>query len=155
MRKIGDERGQAMVEMALVGFFLLVPLVAGIIQFGVALNYWLDLNRIANQGARWAVVNEYPLPGGGWCARDTSPAGSCTPTLQQYLESEPVSGGLDPCVNITLPNGAGAGRPVNVYLEKKMTLVPILGIGELTLRGEASMRQEWTATQFTTTENTC
>ena len=32
-------------------------IVVGVIQFGVALNFWLDMQRIANQGARWAVVN--------------------------------------------------------------------------------------------------
>ena len=50
------ESGQAMVEFALILFPLLL-LVVGIIQFGIALNYWLDMQRIANQGARWAVVN--------------------------------------------------------------------------------------------------
>ena len=32
-------------------------IVVGIIQFGVGLNFWLDLQRIANQGARWAAVD--------------------------------------------------------------------------------------------------
>ena len=45
-----------MVEFALILFPLLI-IVAGIIQFGIALNYWLDMQRIANQGARWAAVN--------------------------------------------------------------------------------------------------
>ena len=53
------ERGQAMVEFAILAPVFVV-LVAGIIQFGVAINYWLDLNRLANQGARWAAVNAYP-----------------------------------------------------------------------------------------------
>ena len=54
--------------VALVEFALILPLflliVVGIIQFGVALNFWLDMQRIANQGARWAVVDRYPLPNG-------------------------------------------------------------------------------------------
>ena len=48
-----------MVEFALILFPLLI-LVVGIIQFGIGLNYWLDMNRLANQGARWAVVNGWP-----------------------------------------------------------------------------------------------
>ena len=40
-----------MVEFALILFPLLL-IVAGIIQFGIGLNYWLDMQRIANQGAR-------------------------------------------------------------------------------------------------------
>ncbi len=59
LRRLGGERGQAMVEFAIIAP-LFVALVAGVIQFGVALNYWLDLQRLANQGARWAVVNRYP-----------------------------------------------------------------------------------------------
>ena len=61
------ERGQALVEFALIApLFLLI--VVGIIQFGIGLNYWLDLNRLANQGARWAVVNH------GWTNCDVSDA---------------------------------------------------------------------------------
>ena len=37
-----DESGQAMVEFALILFPLLI-IVAGIIQFGIGLNYWLDM----------------------------------------------------------------------------------------------------------------
>ena len=59
-----------MVEFALILFPLLI-LVVGIIQFGIGLNYWLDMNRLANQGARWAVVNAYRA------ARDGAPT---TPT---------------------------------------------------------------------------
>ena len=53
------ESGQAMVEFALILFPLLI-LVVGIIQFGIGLNYWLDMQRIANQGARWAAVDNWP-----------------------------------------------------------------------------------------------
>ena len=48
-----------MVEFALILIPLLI-LVVGIIQFGIGLNYWLDMNRFANQGARWAAVNNWP-----------------------------------------------------------------------------------------------
>ena len=55
----GDERGQATTEFALV-LIPLLALVGGIIYFGIGLNYWLDMNRVANQGARWAAVNNWP-----------------------------------------------------------------------------------------------
>ena len=54
------ERGQAMVEFVLIAPLLFL-LVGGILQMALALNYWLDMQRIANQGARWAVVARYPL----------------------------------------------------------------------------------------------
>ena len=54
-RRQDTESVQAIVEFALI----LVPLlliVGGIIQFGIGLNL-VRQQRIANQGARWAVVN--------------------------------------------------------------------------------------------------
>ena len=42
-RRQARESGQATVEFALILFPLLI-LVVGIIQFGIALNYWLDMN---------------------------------------------------------------------------------------------------------------
>ena len=58
-RRRDRESGQALVEFALI-LPLFIVLVVGIIQFGVGLNYWLDMQRIANQGARWGVVNQFP-----------------------------------------------------------------------------------------------
>ena len=52
------ESGQATIEFALILIPLLI-LVGGIIYFGIGLNYWLDMNRVANQGARWAAVNNW------------------------------------------------------------------------------------------------
>ena len=53
------ESGQAAVEFALILIPMLI-LIGGIIYFGIGLNYWLDMNRVANQGARWAAVNNWP-----------------------------------------------------------------------------------------------
>jgi len=53
------ECGQATTEFALI-LIPLLALVGGIIYFGIGLNYWLDMNRVANQGARWAAVNNWP-----------------------------------------------------------------------------------------------
>ena len=132
------ERGQALVEFALIApLFLLI--VVGIIQFGIGLNYWLDLNRIANQGARWAVVNKYPGCGG------TPP---CSPTLKQHLESQPVSGGLNPTALICFEGAADGvvGQPVTVRMTSSFTFLPIMDLGTITLRGKATMRIEQTST---------
>ena len=76
------EDGQAMVEFALILFPLLL-LVAGIIQFGIGLNYWLDMQRIANQGARWAAVNNWPpnCPAGSAAGDGDCDGPSPNPTL--------------------------------------------------------------------------
>ena len=153
-RRQDGERGQAMVEFALILFPLLI-LVAGIIQFGIGLNFWLDENRIANQGARWAVVNSWP-----GCAR-TAAADSCvaTPactaaptntTLANYLKCQAISQGLRNSVTVSVcypddgnaSNDGEVGTPVRVRLEAPFTFVPILNIGTINLRGTATMRLE-------------
>jgi Flp pilus assembly protein TadG len=53
------ERGQATVEFAVILPVVLLVIV-GLISFGKAFNYWLDLNHMANESARWAVVNKVP-----------------------------------------------------------------------------------------------
>lgn len=53
---IRGERGQALVEFALVLPLLLLT-IFGILDFGKAYNYKNDLNFIANQAARYAEVN--------------------------------------------------------------------------------------------------
>ena len=64
--------GQALVEFALIAPLLLM-LVFGIIYFGIGLNYWLDMNRVANQGARQAAVNHWPTQ----CPRGEAPSPGC------------------------------------------------------------------------------
>jgi hypothetical protein len=134
------EGGQALVEFALIAPLFLL-LVVGIIQFGIGLNYWLDLNRIANQGARWAVVDKYPD-----CNGTVGSAGCSSPnTLVAHLESEPVSGGLQPTATICFEPGAlqgQVGQPLTVRVESDFTFLPIMDLGTITLRGKATMRIE-------------
>ncbi len=141
------ERGQAMVEFVLIAPLLFL-LVGGIVQMALALNYWLDMQRIANQGARWAVVARYPLPDGTMCTRDT-PCTAPEDQLPSVLRDEAQSDGLRPDVCISFPHpdggeglGGNVGEPVRIRLESNFTFVPILGIGTLTLGADAEMRIE-------------
>jgi hypothetical protein len=130
------ESGQATTEFALILFPLLL-LVAGIIQFGIGLNFWLDMQRIANQGARWAVVN---------CGK--TPGVVCTPTLEAYLEAQPLSKGNNPDVTICYEAKTGAGGeavtgdPVTVKLSAPFSFVPIVELGTINLKASATMRLE-------------
>jgi TadE-like protein len=135
-----SERGQALVEFA-VAAPVFILLVAGIIQFGIALNFWLDMHRIANQGARWAVVNCGSA--GGF--------DPCNPTLDTYLEQLPVAQGNNPDVEVCYesmtgqgPGGAEAvtGDPVTVKMTDAFTMVPIIGVGTINLTASATMRLE-------------
>ena len=57
-----SERGQALVETAVILPIVLVVLLA-IFEFGKLLNYKLELTQAARDGARWAAVNRNPGPG--------------------------------------------------------------------------------------------
>jgi hypothetical protein len=147
-RRCGDERGQALVEFALLlPLFLL--LVVGIVQFALALNFWLDMQRVANQGARWAVVNEYP-----GCPR-SGPNTPCTPTLQDYLSSNKIAKGENYSVRICFPTTATIGEPVKVILKQPFAFSSILNffspgspIG-LNMTADATMRLEQTPGRYT------
>jgi hypothetical protein len=144
-RRRDRESGQAMVEFALILFPLLI-LVGGIIWFGIGLNYWLDMQRIANQGARWAAVNNWPPD----CPRGSAVGdcdGSPNPTLQETLKNQVLTAGLKSAVTVEVcyPSTTKlAGDPVKVHLEAPFTFVPILGIGTITLAANATMRLEQT-----------
>jgi len=61
-RGSADERGAALVEFVLVLPLVLLLLFA-MIDFGKAFNYWNDETHLANEAARYAVVNKNPLGG--------------------------------------------------------------------------------------------
>jgi hypothetical protein len=136
------------VEFALILAPLLL-LVSGIIWFGIGLNFWLDMNRIANQGARWAVVN---------CGPANVEAVVCPSSggLEGYLESQTMSQGNTPDVTICYETMSGTqsgyprptvGDPVTVRLvEPSFNLVPLLNI-RIDLVASATMRLEQVPTK--------
>jgi Flp pilus assembly protein TadG len=139
-RRGARELGQAMVEFALIApLFLLI--VVGIIQFGIALNYWLDLQKLSGQGARWAAVNRVP-----GCTNTTTLCNN--PSLQQYVARQKVSGGNCPTVAISFPAPSGTGGtnvvgdPVKVTASTPFKILPVLKLGTLNLTADATMRME-------------
>jgi len=158
------ESGQATTEFALILLPLLL-LVAGIIQFGIGLNYWLDMQRVANQGGRWASVNHWPPN----CPRNST---SCTAapacnasqagaTLQATLRCQALTNGLRSSLNVTVcypgetPATVVRGDPVRVRLQSPFTFVPILEIGTITLSADATMRLEQPPTLISGALNAC
>jgi TadE-like protein len=61
-RRSANEQGAALVEFVLV-LPLVLLLLFGMIDFGKAFNYWNDETHLANEAARYAVVNKNPLGG--------------------------------------------------------------------------------------------
>ena len=80
VRLVRGERGQATVEFAFILPVVLLVIV-GLIAFGKAFNYWLDMNHMANEAARWAVVNKVP-------PTNTTPQPK---DVEQYLATLPAA----------------------------------------------------------------
>ena len=139
-----NQSGVAMAEFALI-LPILMTLLFGLLDFGKAFNYWIDETHLANEGARWAVVNKNP--------------GS--DTLQTYIQQQATTaelrdGGtasvgapLEVC--ISFPAGtAKVGDPVHVTATATYTWLGILGVGVLdtTVVGSATMRLEALPTNY-------
>ena len=171
------ESGQAMVEFVLVLLPLLV-FVGGVIQLGIGIANWHDLNRIANEGARFAAVEEWP----GCPAQTGTPTScnedpNCDPppnpvpagyfderSLENFLRCEVIDAGLSASavdVEICTP-GTGPpviGDPITVKLESHVNFLSLasddrnkaswLGV---TLRSQATMRLEVAPTKYTATQ---
>ena len=118
----GEERGVALVEFALVAPLLLL-LLFGMLDFGRTFNYWIDATHLANEGARWAVVDKNPASSG---------------TLQNYIRNQAdtnelrnggsaaVPAALQVC--ISFPSGSSAvGNPVKVTSSVTYHWMPVLG----------------------------
>ena len=131
------EDGQATVEFALILFPLLL-LVVGVIQFGIAVSFWQDQQRLAAAGARVAVVN---------CGSTTW----CSPSLERFLETQTLSNGNTPRATVCFEEKSGTsssgpvalrGDAVTVYLEAPFALVPLFGVGNVALSARTTMRLE-------------
>jgi len=133
-----SERGAALVELAIV-VPLLVPLMAVVMQFGIAFNYKNQLQHLAAEGARFASV-------------DRNPGSASSLTLQNYLKSQAVGGELTSGgtsavptpANFCITKGTTAGDPVTVTATVSFNWLPIVNpdVTQTTLRGSATMRME-------------
>jgi hypothetical protein len=156
------ESGQAMVEFVLV-LLPFIIFVGGIVQLGIGIANWHDLNRIANEGARYAAVNEWPnCPSGlqpctgNPVCHPADPADLNGRSLANYLRCEADDAGLPGVIPVICRPGAnaGIGDPISVRLGYRINFlsadssdvnkphkVDWLGVN---MRGEATMRIEST-----------
>lgn len=141
---IRDERGQAIVEFALVGSIALM-LLFGIVEIGRAVYTYHLVSNAARIGSRYAIVR------GATCSQ-TSPAGSCQATsasIQTYVRS--VSPGIDASqltVATTYGTSSGCSDPkfqstlclVSVTASYKFTfLVPLVSSAAVTMASTSKM----------------
>jgi len=146
-----NESGQALVEFALVIPLLLLVLFA-VLDFAKAFNYWIDETHLANEAARWAVVNNNP--GGG--------------SLQQWILSQADTGELrnggssavptqaQVCISFPTNSQTGTsgqvGDPVRVSVTVGYHWLPFLsgslGSPSIDVSSTATMRLEALPTNY-------
>jgi hypothetical protein len=113
---------------------LLCLIIVAILHFGKVMNYWLDLNHVASEGARKAAVNTFATD----AEYDT--------LIRSRLETAELrTGGTSSIpapaeIDVCLPEGGDVGDPVVVQVAADYSL-PIIG-STITLRGSATMRLE-------------
>jgi Flp pilus assembly protein TadG len=151
LRKLAG-RARSEDGVALVEFTLILPVLAlmlfGMLDFGKAFNYWIDETHLANQGARWAVVNKNP---------------ASTGTLQEYIRDQAtteelrdggtpsLADGVQVCVDF--PNGtSNVGDPVRVTLAATYRWLGLItsqtSLTETTITGTSTMRLEARPTNY-------
>jgi Flp pilus assembly protein TadG len=118
LRRAAGERGQTMVEFAVVlPLFLL--LILGVLDIGKAISYWQDETHLANEAARYAAVDNSPTKDGA----GNPVAGSLGNAIKNSAESEDLKHGghsiSTPGVAITFSFPGGTtkhciGDPVKV-----------------------------------------
>ncbi|MFZ3063015.1 MAG: TadE family protein [Actinomycetota bacterium] len=121
MRKVKNENGSSAIEFALV-LPVLVMLMVGIFQFGMAYSNYLAITHAAREGARLAAVNQF----------------SEEVVREKAYPVNPDS------ISISYPSGNVHGESVMVTITyNKKIEIPIWGSAVVPLQSRASMRIEY------------
>jgi Flp pilus assembly protein TadG len=135
LSRLRCEKGQSAVEFGLVVPFLCLFVLA-ILDFGKAMNYWLDLNHVASATARKAAVNAYPT------------AAQYQTYARNNLETNELqTGGTESIpaaatISICLPEGSDVGDSVTVRVAVGYKWIPFIGATTWGIHGTATMRLE-------------
>jgi hypothetical protein len=131
-RKRRGESGQSLVELAFAIPLVLLVIVA-LVDFGLALNTWIDTTQMATEGARLASVNG---PKGCQVIADKIKSDAFG-----ELDNGKVANGT---VAISFPSGASIGKPVQVLVTATFNYVPggLIPSSPLNIKAQATMRLE-------------
>ena len=130
-RIIKSEKGASAVEFALI-LPILVMLIFGIYQFGIAYNRYIAITHAAREGARLAAVIKYEdfdADEFEEIVRESSP------TVKDFIES----------ITVENPDGVSIGSRVVVTVTGKVFIIeiPMAGqYGPIQLTSQATMRRE-------------
>ena len=125
-RIIKSEKGASAVEFALI-LPILIILVFGIVQFGIAFNNYITITHAAREGARIAAVDLN------------------NPDLKNIIieRAFPVQITEDDIV-ISTPEGTNIGDPVEVEITYNISItIPLVGSWDIPLKNKAIMRLEY------------
>jgi Flp pilus assembly protein TadG len=145
LARVRDERGQAVIEFALV-LPILAALVVVLLQFGRVIYMWISLTHLANEGARYATVNGFPggatSPGNFLCPKLATDGASTGKTvIATFIENNNTA-------------GTTAGDGVSVQVKENYKLIPYWHVATIPLTVTASMRLEQTPS-FAAGTSTC
>jgi len=159
IRRLRQERGQALAEFAVVVPVLML-IIVGIFTFGRYENYSSQETQLAAEAARWAAVN-------------SNPAG--TGSLQAYVQQQ-TTGGLQSVssdvtsaaavylyypTDATCSTAGAIGCEVRACVTATVALLPMLGsVTSATIAQTATMRIEqaashWSPDSLTTVPSQC
>jgi Flp pilus assembly protein TadG len=133
--RVRSERAQAAVEFALVVPFICF-LVWALVDFGKGVNYWLDANHLAGEGARLAaVLGDQPPPSGNMAA-----------WIQQQAETSELRDGTGSVTSpakvcVTYPSRE-IGQPVTVTVTAPYKWISFIGGSTFNISASATMRLE-------------
>jgi Flp pilus assembly protein TadG len=158
IREFAGDKGQAIAE-----FTIILPLAAlllfGVVDLGRAFAYWLDSGHLANEAARYAVVDQCPqnvpaLP--ATCA--SQPDGTMSDPSQlpgailAQVETKELRSLATVCIQDLTPPGTAwaAGDTLKVTVHSDFPFVPIVSSATkrltLPVNGTSTMRIERTWT---------
>ncbi len=120
--KTKNQRGASAVEFAII-LPILVMILFGMFQFGIAYNNWIALTHAAREGARLAAVGAFDEQ----AVRDSSPS-----VVIQTVEATGLDGGIGDPVTVRV-----TGNVLDIQ-------IPFVGGWPIQLQSEASMRIEQT-----------
>jgi len=128
IRIIKNEKGASAVEFAII-LPILIMLVFGIFQFGIAYNNYITITHAAREGARRAAVD-----------LDIS---NLSPLKQIIIDRAYPIPLTEADIDIRTPEGIKIGDPVVVEITYNMTVeIPLVGSWDIPLTSKAVMRLE-------------
>ncbi|GAG87423.1 unnamed protein product [marine sediment metagenome] len=139
IRIIKNEKGASAVEFALI-LPILIMLVFGIFQFGIAYNNYITITHAAREGARRAAVDLDP--------DDPSPLkqfiiNRAKPTVTLTEDDITIGTLTEDDIIIDFPEDLKIGDPVVVIITYDITIeIPFVGSWSIPLTSKAVMRLE-------------